>query len=134
MKECKTCGEVKPLTAYTPSRVNAGGYLPNCKACRNAKNRSYATTESRRAAHIKHKYGLLPEDIERMRHEQGDCCAICRTALAGWGHKTGPHVDHDHETGKVRGLLCAACNLGLGKFRDSAAVLERAAAYLRRVS
>lgn len=134
MKQCKTCGETKPLTSFTPSRVNAGGYVPSCKPCRNAYNRSKVTTESRRASHIKHQYGLTPADVERMREEQGDCCAICGTGLTGWGHKSGPHIDHDHATGKVRGLLCAACNLGLGKFQDSVAVLERAAAYLRRVS
>ena len=131
MKTCKTCGETKP---FTKSAGNAGGYVPNCKPCRNAYNRSKVTQESRRRAHVKHQYGISIEQVNDMRDEQGGCCAICSTPLTNWGHRSGPHIDHCHTTGKVRGLLCASCNLGLGKFRDSTDILERAVSYLRRVS
>lgn len=60
---------------------------------------------------------------------QGSACAACRTS--DWGGKDGkPHVDHDHATGKIRGLLCANCNTGLGMFGDDPARLRAAAAYL----
>jgi len=59
-----------------------------------------------------------------MLEEQGGLCAICRAAPAA-------HVDHDHATGKVRGLLCFNCNGGLGQFKDRIQVLEAAIGYLR---
>jgi hypothetical protein len=61
-----------------------------------------------------------------MIEAQGGLCAICEGPLER------PHVDHDHETGKVRGVLCFNCNGGLGKFADSADLLQRAAEYLQQ--
>ncbi len=74
------------------------------------------------------KFGLTGADFNRMLAEQGGVCAICRNVC-----KTGKRlaVDHDHATGRVRGLLCANCNTGLGKFGDSLLTLEAACAYLK---
>lgn len=66
-------------------------------------------------------------EVETMKFQQGGACAIC-TGELGPGHKT--HVDHDHKTGKVRGLLCGHCNRGLGGFRDNDDYLTKAVAYL----
>lgn len=74
------------------------------------------------------QYGLTPETYEEMRVSQGGVCAICRKAQTG---KIGLVVDHDHVTGRVRGLLCTNCNTGLGKFGDSLLTLESACAYLK---
>lgn len=60
-------------------------------------------------ASLKRKYGLSLEDIDRMLVKQDFVCALCRRPF-----KTKPHVDHSHKTGKVRGLLCRVCNLGVG--------------------
>lgn len=60
---------------------------------------------------------------------QGGCCWICEKVLAK--EAAGP-LDHDHKTGRVRGLLCSRCNTGLGLFKDDPALLERAILYLRR--
>ena len=69
------------------------------------------------------RYGISAEEADLMLAEQNGLCAICRTAAA-------VHVDHDHETGAVRSLLCFNCNGGLGQFRDDPAVLRAAADYV----
>jgi predicted nucleic acid-binding Zn ribbon protein len=73
-------------------------------------------------------YGLTVADVHALMESQGRACAICRSAE--WGLK-GPQVDHCHTNGHVRGLLCASCNNGLGRFKDDPERLDRAAAYLR---
>lgn len=70
-------------------------------------------------------YGLSPQDFERMVINQGNACGVCAEQM------TKPQVDHDHDTGDVRGLLCARCNVGLGALGDTAESLERAVTYLR---
>lgn len=85
------------------------------------------TLERERSQHRKRLYGLTPEQYDEMLAAQGGKCAICRSEFDGT-----PHVDHDHATGKVRGLLCNGCNRCLGFANDNQQTLERAAAYLRR--
>jgi cytidyltransferase-like protein len=88
------------------------------------------------ASHIKTKYGLSPSDFEQMGQLQNWRCAICGTStppLPSRGRKlpwTAWHIDHDHETGKVRALLCFNCNQLLGQSRDRITVLNSAARYL----
>jgi hypothetical protein len=67
-----------------------------------------------------------------MLEEQEGRCAICRSDDVGWHRKDRWAVDHDHVTGKVRGLLCHHCNSLLGQARDSPLILFLAAAYLER--
>ena len=86
--------------------------------------------EVRLAQRLK-RFGIKPGDYRRMLAAQNGCCAICgsdRSDKRGWRL----HVDHCHETGRVRGLLCSNCNQGIGKFLDDPDRLERAALYLRR--
>jgi hypothetical protein len=74
-------------------------------------------------------YGVTPDQYEQMMLGQDGRCAICRSEeWPGKGNR--PHVDHDHATGKVRGLLCGKCNVGLGNLDDDPARLRAAAAYL----
>jgi hypothetical protein len=76
-------------------------------------------------------YGLTPEQYGAMLAEQGNACAICRSPeWPGKGNR--PHVDHDHATGKVRGILCGRCNFGLGQFQDDPDLLRAAITYLTR--
>ena len=74
------------------------------------------------------KYGISEADYERMFKEQNEVCAICKR------HQRFQRlaVDHDHKTGKVRGLLCVNCNRGLGRFFDSPIRLRSAADYLEK--
>ena len=127
MKQCKVCKEVKPYSEFYKAPGNADGYHTKCKVCRRAYNATYYTKEKRRKYHVKHAYGLEPNQVEELRASQDNRCAICTAEF-----KDSPHVDHCHESGKVRGLLCRECNVGLGHFGDSREVLLSAADYLRR--
>lgn len=99
------------------------------------KNRARASTaEARKKARdyqLKKKFGISPEDYDQLLESQDGRCAICRRPDSRSRYKPF-HVDHDHKTGKVRGLLCAGCNTGLGNLQDDPEVLLRAIAYLRR--
>lgn len=78
---------------------------------------------------LKNKYGITPGDYYRMLAEQDGRCAICLSDTDSYG-RSKFSVDHDHETGEVRGLLCTHCNRAIGLFGDNAERLTRAANYL----
>ena len=80
-----------------------------------------------RKAHLKAKYGITPEDYDRMLEQQGGGCCLCGAPPPEGGSL---HVDHDHDTGRVRSLLCFRCNAGLGQLRHDPALLKRAAEYV----
>lgn len=75
----------------------------------------------------KSRYGITEEQYQEMLIAQGRKCAICET---GFEPGVKVCVDHCHDTKEVRGLLCDSCNVGLGRFRDDAALLARAVEYL----
>ena len=79
---------------------------------------------------LKRRYGITVEDYENLLKQQHFGCAICGTPSCKTGRNFA--VDHCHETGKVRGLLCAGCNQGLGNFKDDVGYLEDAISYLRK--
>jgi hypothetical protein len=81
-------------------------------------------------ARLKMYYGITLEDYNRMLEEQGGCCAIC--GKPSTDYKRNLHVDHDHLTGKVRGLLCVRCNYGIGYFGEDTTLLENAKVYLTK--
>jgi hypothetical protein len=81
--------------------------------------------EKQRAANYK-KYGMTIAQFDAMFSAQDGRCAICRETSA-----TRLCIDHDHATGRVRKLLCHSCNVGLSRFRDNPALLEKAAEYIR---
>jgi Autographiviridae endonuclease VII len=82
-----------------------------------------------RASHQKRKYGLTLDDYQTMLAAQAGGCAICG-APPSEGQSL--HVDHDHDTGAVRGLLCFTCNAGIGMFDHDIDLLSAAVAYLHR--
>ncbi len=82
-------------------------------------------------SHLKRKFGITLDDYNKMLKEQGGVCAVCGGPPSGrWKHRF--HVDHDHVTGKVRGLVCFHCNAMMGNAHDGPAILEAGAAYLRK--
>ena len=82
-----------------------------------------AHPERRRAYHLKKMYGITPEDYDHLLLEQKGRCGICRADV-------DLVVDHDHTTGRVRGLLCRRCNRTLGQFEDDRELLRRALEWL----
>ena len=83
------------------------------------------TAAVQRKARIKRYYGITPEAYQQLQEAQGGMCGGC-----GLSPTEALHVDHNHATGAVRGLLCRTCNLSLGHAKDSQAVLRGLATYL----
>ena len=86
---------------------------------------------------LKYRYGLTIEEYNSRLKDQNNVCAICqRPEIATYRSKTPQHlsVDHDHKTGKNRGLLCDRCNRALGQFGESQVLMQSALAYLRKWS
>jgi hypothetical protein len=81
---------------------------------------------------LRRNYGIEPEDYYQMLEDQGGGCAICKVTMPG-GRKGKFAVDHNHDTGEVRGLLCGRCNRALGMFDDKVDVLKVAIRYLEGV-
>lgn len=82
---------------------------------------------------LKKMFGITLDDYRRMSEEQGHCCAICgrkETSVDAKGAERFMPVDHCHKTGKIRALLCSACNKALGGFKDNPDLLRKAAGYI----
>lgn len=92
------------------------------------KRRTPQTPASRKNAQLKHKYGLSLADYNLILEAQGGVCAICE----GECSRPSFSVDHCHDTGKVRGLLCSKCNTAIGLLSDDYETTARAAHYLKK--
>ena len=121
---CK-CKLIVPTT-WNPSSKENKQY--QCKECK--KKYLQKWREKNPGAYKEWKYGVTQKEYDKALEKQEGLCAICSTDKAGGRHNTW-HIDHDHSTGKFRGLLCWLCNSGLGKFKDNEDLLYNAAAYLR---
>jgi len=81
--------------------------------------------------HVATRYGLSAARYDALMDQQGGRCAVCGGPPTGQGRL---HVDHDHATSLVRGLLCHDCNTGIGSLKDDLSILRAAVAYLERQS
>ena len=116
MKECSKCKEVKPYTEYTVDREKKDGYRTMCRPCS-------------KSSRLQSTYGISLEEYQEKLEEQKGQCAICGSQVVdSLGRSLA--VDHNHETGEVRGLLCSNCNLGIGSFKDNVKLLANAIVYL----
>ncbi|GGV25043.1 recombination endonuclease VII [Streptomyces spectabilis] len=113
-KRCPQCEEVKPHSEWELNSTSSDGHASYCKPCRAERNQH---------GYFKRKYGLTMEDRDEMIAAQKGLCVICLKAPPA-------HVDHCHETGKVRGVLCFNCNSAIGKLGDDPDALRRAISYL----
>lgn len=120
MKVCRRCGERKSLTEYSKNPTGKDGLRSECRACRYLADRDYL---------LKVRFGIDSATYDRLLAAQGGGCALCGSTNPG-GRWTSFHVDHCHDTGRVRGLLCAYCNGALGTLGDSPEALLRAYEYV----
>lgn len=125
-KWCPACNTAKPTSEFPSNRSTRDGLASYCKPCHNAigkatKDRLYGGT---REYHLRRRYGRTSADVDAMIAAQGGTCSTCESKPE--------HVDHDHKTGKVRGVLCFLCNQALGNVRDNPTTLGRLGHYLRR--
>lgn len=148
-KRCGKCSEVKPLEEFHRNASSKDGRIGDCKGCRGEylaqrkdvdladRRRRYreAGETERRRRRIK-KYGISDDEYEALLIAQRGLCAICHLPETKRDYKYGTlcplAIDHDHETGVVRGLLCNSCNRGIGLLKDDAQNVRRALAYLER--
>lgn len=148
---CTKCRCEKLHNEFRPCAKKRNGLSSWCKSCHAADKKSRHIPKSRTPAplivrpegydetqrirahdrQLRHRYGITRADYEKMYASQGGACIICGKSRPMQTAK-GLVVDHCHDTGKVRGLLCAGCNYSLGVFKDSSAVLLRAASYLQQ--
>lgn len=129
MKRCGCCGIEKPLTEF---HKRGDGHQSYCKLCKidhyNTNRESY--DKAFRKYNYKNAYGIKIEDYEKIFSEQGGLCKICGREQGSAGVRRLA-VDHCHDTGIVRGLLCSNCNTGLGKLGDTVEGLMRAVNYIQ---
>lgn len=140
LKTCSKCKLVKPLDQFFNYKRGKFGKEATCKDCKNiyqrsllANNPEYKKRRDKNNADSfrRRKYGLTTEQIKKLLDSQNRCCAICNILLDRSESIKIPHIDHCHQSGEVRGILCSRCNTGLGSFRDSAEFLSSAISYLR---
>jgi hypothetical protein len=160
-KTCRDCGETKPVSDFYFTRKRGVSYPSSyCKTCSNARNKAWRTTNPERdlermakwrAANPDYqrkwaeknprkreknnfraraaKYQMTEAELASLLASRGGRCWICGAECREG--RCGFHVDHCHETGRVRGVLCHHCNIGLGHFRDNIELLEKAVLYLK---
>jgi hypothetical protein len=147
-RTCRKCGVDKPIDHF--SQGGDGRWRRyRCKECEGNRFKQWVAAQiaadpegykkkvadESRGRKLK-LFGMTAEDYDQMFEAQGGVCAICKKPEClptRWGSFSSRlPIDHDHQTGRVRGLLCHSCNKALGLFKDSPDVLQAAADYLRR--
>lgn len=113
-KRCPQCEKVKLHSEWERNKTSSDGWASYCRECRAERNRD---------SYFRRKYGLTQTELRDLVEQQGRVCVICLAAVP-------EHVDHDHATGAVRGVLCFSCNAALGQFKDRPDAMRRAAAYV----
>jgi len=132
MKSCSSCKELKDTKDFYKNKKSSDGLTIWCKLCERKYKRNNYDPERDRANRIKYSYGVSVKEIENMAISQHYKCAICKKQCPKLLYKGQLFIDHDHNTGKVRGLLCNDCNLFLGRAFDNINILQNAIDYLKK--
>ncbi len=132
-KTCTRCGNTKPLDEFHNKRRRNGtlGKVARCRSCECELKKLRYDPVKHRDRTIKAKFGITSAEYEILLASQDGSCAICGTTDFNYSRGRKPHIDHCHETGRVRGLLCGHCNIGIGQFFDNVSLLEKAIIYLK---
>lgn len=127
-----TCGEEKLATEFYMRDKKTGRRHSACKECDKARVKARHQTNPQRTKNndLKRMYGITLQEHQEMYENQSGRCAICKKEGDGKWKKLC--VDHDHETGKVRQLLCRRCNMVLGQVYDNISLLEEHIKYLKK--
>lgn len=128
MKTCIKCKEPKELELFVKRRDSKDGRKGICKECSNRRFYERYDADYIRNRGLIYKYDITLDQYNVMLEAQNSKCKICNK------HESAEHtylsVDHCHETGVIRGLLCLACNTGIGKLQDNIDTLKSAISYL----
>ena len=129
-KVCARCGKEKPLSEFYVDSQSKDGRNSWCKDCHKKYGREYRVARKEKLREIDYirRYGVDLKTYKALLESQRGRCAICGKLPKGNEKRLG--IDHDHETGKIRGLLCERCNMGLGFFNDDPQLLQKAIEYL----
>lgn len=137
---CSVCKEEKSLSEFPVRKTHRPGKpVSQCTKCKVAYNKAYRANnkikvlEIERKSKLKMTYGITLKQYDEMLERQGNKCAICSAKKPG-GRTKMFFVDHCHDSGNVRGLLCMRCNTGLGLFLDNPKFLLSAISYLKENS
>ena len=127
-KTCTKCGEEKPTDDFYHQRRS-------CKVCMRAYLKAHAASRPHyhRNRNLLRRYGIGIDEYQTLLANQNFACSICTVEISDtleYKRKLPVVVDHNHETGEVRGILCSMCNLVLGHARESTEILYRAIVYL----
>jgi len=129
-KKCPSCFDEKNIEQFWRGQSI-------CIECSKHKQKNCwesRTPKKRLEQHLKYKYKITYDEFEKTWNNQNGCCAICLDELPDLmvyeNRRRGYAIDHNHETGEFRGILCLTCNTMIGMSKDSVFVLERAIKYL----
>lgn len=130
MKICSKCQTAKDTIEFHSQSCAKDGLQSQCKQCQYAykKNRRDLDAPTRRNWYLQKTYGIDLEQYNKKFHLQNGRCAVCDIHCSELTRAL--HVDHNHFTGQVRGLLCHGCNTALGGFKENSDLLAKAIEYL----
>lgn len=134
MKACPTCKLQKESEEFGRDKSKKDGLNYYCKPCVRVRQQKWKTDNPaqhkklERKSYLKKRWGLSVDEYQKMSEAQDHRCAICRQPES---ENRSMAVDHDHSTGKIRGLLCRPCNTSLAQFENTDS-LQRAVEYLKK--
>jgi len=145
-KKCHNCSKLLPIVDFHKKNTEKLTYSSRCKSCVSERQKVYYREENKqirlarqakpeyqlyiRKYRLKNKYGISLEEYDALLKEQQYRCAICLCNVPSKKYHKYLAVDHDHKTGKVRGLLCSNCNRALGFLKEQITTIQNMITYI----